>query len=159
MSASQAIRNMRFGMEEMKNIPICDLFHRVAMDIVGPLSKITIGNKYVLVAIDHYSKWCEAWPVKEHDVCTTTKFLEDEVICRYGVLKYILTDIGNEWMKEFVEIYQNYGITHQFTTPAWLQCNGMVEHLIKTIKHGLTIMAATNIQDWDLLLPRILFGY
>jgi len=35
----------------------------------------------------------------------------------------------------------------------------MVEGLIKAIKHGLTIMVATNIQDWDLLLPRILFGY
>jgi hypothetical protein len=35
----------------------------------------------------------------------------------------------------------------------------MVEHLIKTIKHGLIVMAATNMQDWDLLLPRIFFGY
>jgi hypothetical protein len=35
----------------------------------------------------------------------------------------------------------------------------MVERLIKTIKHKLTIMASTNIQDWDLLLPKILFGY
>jgi hypothetical protein len=91
---------MRSGIEEMKNIPICDLFYCVAMDIVWPLPKTIIGNKYVIIAIDHYSKWCEARPVKEHDVCTTIKFLENEVICRYGVFKYILTDIGNEWMKE-----------------------------------------------------------
>jgi hypothetical protein len=50
-------------------------------------------------------------------------------------------------MKEFVEICQNYDIKHQFITPAWPQCNGMLERLIKTIKHGLTVMAATNIQD------------
>jgi len=35
----------------------------------------------------------------------------------------------------------------------------MVEHLIKTIKHEVIIMVATNIQDWDPLLPRILFGH
>jgi hypothetical protein len=35
----------------------------------------------------------------------------------------------------------------------------MVEHLIKTIKHGLTVMVAINIHDWDSLLPKILFGY
>jgi hypothetical protein len=35
----------------------------------------------------------------------------------------------------------------------------MVEHLIKNIKHGLTFMATTNIQDWDSLLPQIFFGY
>ncbi len=117
------------------------------------------GNKYVLVTIDHYSKWCETQTIKEHDAFTIVKFLEDEVICMYGMPKYILTNYGSEWMKEFVEIYQNYDITHQFTTPTWPQCNGMVEHLIKTIKHGFTIMATTNIQDWDSFLPRILFGY
>jgi hypothetical protein len=138
---------MKFGIEEMKSIPICDLFYRVAMDITGPLLKTTNGNKYVLVAIDHYFKWCESWPIKEHDAYTVAKFLEDEVICKYGVPKYILTDNGNEWMKEFVESCHNYGITHQFTTPAWFQCNGVVERLIKTIKHGLIVMVATNIHD------------
>jgi hypothetical protein len=52
---------MRFGIEEMKSIPICDLFYCVAMDIARPLLKTTNGNKYVLVAINHYSKWCEAY--------------------------------------------------------------------------------------------------
>jgi hypothetical protein len=113
--------------------------------IVRPLLQTTNGNKYVLVAIDHCSKWFEARPIKEHDAYITTKFLEDEIIYRYGVPKYILTNNGNEWMKEFAEICHNYGITHQFTTLAWLQCNGMVECLIKTIKHGLTFMATTNI--------------
>jgi hypothetical protein len=75
------------------------------------------------------------------------------------VLKYILIDNGNEWMKEFVEMCQSYGIIHQFIALAWLQCNDMVECLIKTIKQGLTIMVALDIQCWDILLPHILFGY
>jgi hypothetical protein len=29
--------NMRSGVEEMKNIPICNLFYRVALDTAGPL--------------------------------------------------------------------------------------------------------------------------
>jgi hypothetical protein len=102
----------------MKNIPICDLFYCVAMDTTRPLPKTTNGNKDVLVAIDHYFKWCEARLVKEHDTCTVAKFLENEVIYKYGMPKYILTNNGSEWMKEFVEICHNYGITHQFTTPA-----------------------------------------
>jgi hypothetical protein len=39
--------------EELKSIPICDLFYRIAMDIAGPLLKTKLGNKYILVAIDH----------------------------------------------------------------------------------------------------------
>jgi hypothetical protein len=52
-------RNMKFDIEEMKSIHICDLFYHVAMDIIGPLPKTINGNKYVLAVIDHYSKWCE----------------------------------------------------------------------------------------------------
>jgi hypothetical protein len=56
--------------------------------------------------------------VKEHDVFTTAKFLEDEVVCKYRMPKYVLIDNGSEWMKEFVEICQNYGNMHQLTPPA-----------------------------------------
>ncbi len=44
------------------------------------------GNKYILVAIDHYSKWCEAKAVADHGAKTASRFLEDDLICRYGVL-------------------------------------------------------------------------
>jgi transposase InsO family protein len=71
----------------------------------------------------------------------------------------ILINNGNEWMKEFAEICQNYGITHKFIALAWPQYNIMVERLIKTIKHGLIVMAVTNIHDWDSFLPKIFFGY
>ncbi len=100
----------------------------------------------MLIAIDHYFKCCEALPVKEHDVCIAAKFSEDEVICKYGVPTYILTNNGNEWMKEFFKIC---GLWHHTSVycPCLVQCNGMVEHLIKTIKHRLTVMATTNIQD------------
>ncbi len=104
--------NMRSNIEEMKSIPICDLFYHAAMDTIGPLPETTNGNKYVFVAIDHCYKWCEAQPIKEHDVYIATKFLEDEVICRYGMPMHILTNNGSEWMKEFAEICHNYGITH-----------------------------------------------
>jgi hypothetical protein len=70
----------------------------VALDTVGPLPKTKNGNKYVLVAIDHYSKWCEARPIKDHDAPIATKFLEEEIICRFGVPKFIFTNNGGEWM-------------------------------------------------------------
>jgi hypothetical protein len=67
----------------MKSIHVCDLFYRVALDIVGPLPKIKDGNRYAIVAIDHYSKWCDARFVKDHDNSTIARFLEEETICRF----------------------------------------------------------------------------
>jgi hypothetical protein len=83
--------------EEMKNIPICELFYRVVLDIARPLLKTISGNKYILVTIDHYSKWCEVKVVGDYGYKTTTKFLEDDVICKYGVPKFVRTDNGGEW--------------------------------------------------------------
>jgi len=44
--------NIRFNIEEMKSIPVCDLFYRVALDTTGLLLETKNGNRYALVAID-----------------------------------------------------------------------------------------------------------
>jgi len=50
---------MRSNNEEMKSISICDFFYCVMLDTTKPLLDTKDGNKYVLVTINHYSKWCE----------------------------------------------------------------------------------------------------
>ncbi len=147
--------------ENMKSIPVCELFYRVALDTAGPLPETKSGNKYILVVVDHYSKWCEAKVVADHGAKIAAKFLEDDVICRYGVPKFVLIDNGGEWAAEFDVMCRDYGIQHQCTAPQWPQCNGMAERLIKTIKHGITILVATpkNVDCWDEHLAKVMFGY
>jgi len=153
--------SIRFEDEELKNIPICDLFHRVAMDTARPLPETKSRNKYILVAIDHYSKWCKAKAVVDHGAKTVARFLENDVICRYGVPKFVLTDNGGEWAAEFDVMCKDYGIQHQRIAPQWPQCNGMAKCLIKTIKHGITILATApeNVECWDEHLAKVMFGY
>ncbi len=71
--------------KELKNINIWDQFYQVALDTIGLLLETYNGNKYILVTIDHYSKWWEAKAMVDHDVEIVAKFLEDNVICRFGV--------------------------------------------------------------------------
>jgi hypothetical protein len=145
----------------LKSIPICDLFYPVALDTAGPLPEIKASNIYILVAIDHYSKWCEAKAVADHGARTAAKFLEDEIICKYGVPRFVLTDNGGEWAAEFDVMCRDYAIQHQRTAPQWPQCNVMAERMIQTIKHGITILASTpaNMDCWDEQLAKVLFGY
>jgi hypothetical protein len=64
-----------------EKIPMCDLFYQITLYIARPLLETSSGNKLFFVVIDHYSKWCETCPMKEHDIVTITKFLEDKIIC------------------------------------------------------------------------------
>ncbi len=151
--------SVRSGDQELKSIPVCDLFYRVAMDTAGPLPETKTGNKYILVAIDHYSKWCEAKAVADHSAKTAARFLEDELICRYGVPSFIFTNNGGEWGAEFEAMCKDYAIQHQHTSPQWPQCNGMAERMIKTIKYGITVLATNpaSIDCWDEHLAKMLF--
>jgi hypothetical protein len=92
-------RSIRSGDEQLKNILVCDLFYRIALDTAGPLFETRSGNRYILVAIDHYSKWCEAGAVADHGAKTAARFLEDEIICRYGVPKFVLIDNGGSGLQ------------------------------------------------------------
>ncbi len=106
----KSVGSVHSGDERLKSIPICDLFHRVALDTTGPLPETKSGNRYILVAIDHYSKWCEAKAVVDHGAKTTAKFLKDDLICRYGVPRFVLTDNGGEWGAEFDVMCKDYAI-------------------------------------------------
>jgi hypothetical protein len=147
--------------EELKSIPVCDLFYKITMDTTRPFPETKLGNKYILLAIDHYSKWCEAKAIVDHGAKTTAKFLEDDIICTYGVPKFVLIDNGGEWVAEFDVMCKDYGIHHQHTSHQWPQCNGMVERLIKTIKHGIMVLPTTpkNANYWDEQLAKVMFGY
>jgi hypothetical protein len=108
----RSVGSVRSGDEQLKSIRVCDLFYRIALDTTGPLPETKSGNKYILVAIDHYSKWCEAKAVANHGAKTAARFLENDLICRYGVPKFILIDNGGEWCAEFDAMCKDYAIQH-----------------------------------------------
>jgi hypothetical protein len=58
-------------------MPIHDLFYHIVLDTIGLFLKTKFGNKYILVAIDHYSKWCETKVVLNHIAATIATFVEE----------------------------------------------------------------------------------
>ena len=43
---------------------------RVAVDIAGPLPCMPRGNHYILVSLDNFSKWPEAYEIPDHEAET-----------------------------------------------------------------------------------------
>ena len=55
-------------------------WHTVSMDLIGPLPPSTTGVKYIIVAIDHLTKWVEARAVKDLGARTVAKFVQEQII-------------------------------------------------------------------------------
>lgn len=64
---------------------------RVAIDIVGHTSKSTSVHEWLLLVSDHFTKFAQAFPVRNISTVTLAKKVMDEHICRFGCFEgYIL---------------------------------------------------------------------
>ena len=75
--------------------------------MVGKLKKSSPGGcEYLLVAIDKFTKWIEARPVRKADGATALKFVRDLVV-RFGLPHSIITDNGTNFahgdLKEYCD--------------------------------------------------------
>src|SRR6266496_4069117 len=68
---------------QKRTIPPTDIFERWGIDIVRPLSITREGNRYIIVAMNYFSRWLKARLLKAANVNTVTTFLYEEIICRF----------------------------------------------------------------------------
>lgn len=74
-------------------------------------------NKWILFATDYFTKWVETIPVKNTIDSIVIKFLEENILSRFGCLQHIATDNTTTFKSaKMIEFYQNYSILlHHFT--------------------------------------------
>src|SRR6266496_2280643 len=133
-------------------------FYRIGIDIKEPLPITSSGNKYIVVAIDYFTKWPEAKAIPNMQAETVAKFIYEEIISRYGVPQEILSDRGTSFVNKIIdELCQNYQIKHRLTLayrPYRPQTNEMVERFECIAK-----LVQDNNKEWDQLLDVVLLAY
>jgi hypothetical protein len=67
---------------------------RWGLDLLGPLPPAQGNLKYVVVAVEYFSKWIEAKPLATITSVTVQKFFWQNIVCRFGVPKAITMDNG-----------------------------------------------------------------
>lgn len=134
-------------------------FQKVAIDIVGPLPISDQGNKYLITYIDHFSRWCEAYPVPEIGSKDVARTLLD-FTSRFGCPAVILTDKGTNLISESMQsLYRSLGIKKVQTTAYHPQGNGMLEVYHRSLGNALSHLVNDNHTDWDLKLNYALLAY
>jgi hypothetical protein len=55
------------------------------------------GHGYIIVAMDYFTKWAEVMPTFDNTGKTTTLFIFNHIITRFGVPQAIVTDHGSHF--------------------------------------------------------------
>jgi len=152
----------RFGKPErnepLHSIKVIQPYERIGIDIVGPLPETKKKNKYMVVAIEYLTKWVEVRALDKATAENVADFIYEDIICRHGAPKIILTDQGSHFKNKIIDtLLHKFKIEHRLSSPYHPQTNGLVERFNKTLT---TMLAKTNdIFNWDLHIPSVLFAY
>nr|GFB26651.1 reverse transcriptase domain-containing protein [Tanacetum cinerariifolium] len=85
------------------------------------------GKKYILVAVDYYSKWVEANALPTNDARVVVKFLKS-LFSWFGTPKVIISDRGTHFCNDqFAKVMSKYGVTHRLSTAYHPQTRDRVE--------------------------------
>lgn len=135
-------------------------FSMWGIDVIGPIEpKASNGHRFILVAIDYFTKWVEASSYASVTKNVVVRFIKKELICRYGLPSKIITDNGTNLNNKMMEeLCNDFKIQHHNSTPYRPKMNGAVEAANKNIKKIVQKMVVTY-KDWHDMLPFALHGY
>ena len=108
------------------------------------------GHEYILVAIDYFTKWVEAASYSVLKAKHMARFIENKIICQYGVSQEIILDNGSHFEGGLKDM-EFYNIGHHKSSPYRPQTNRAVEATNKNVKNILAKMVVK--------LPFALWGY
>jgi hypothetical protein len=101
----------------LKTIPLTWPFAVRGINMMGPFKTAPGGLTHLLVAVDKFTKWIDAKPIKKLDGSSTIKFF-NEIIVRYGIPHNIIIDNRTNFTKGvFADFCSQKG--SGWTWPQW----------------------------------------
>jgi hypothetical protein len=106
--------------------------------LLGPLPPAQGNLRYVVVAVEYFSKWIEAKPLTTITSVTIQKFFWQNIVCRFGIPKAITVDNGTQFDAEtFKEFCDQIGTKIHFASVRHPESNGLVERANGIIMTGI----------------------
>lgn len=110
-------------------------FEILGLDFWGPIQPHSpLGNNYILVITDYFTKWVEVLPLNSTSVLVTAKALIDRVVLYHGPPKTIVTERGSNFTSRlFTSLCTALQVKCLGITAYYPQTNGLTERFNRTM--------------------------
>lgn len=150
----------QFTVPKWLKLPIGTPFEILAMDLYGPLPMTLHRHEYVLVLVDHHTRWCELAPLRQTTVEAVATALHTYWFSRYGIPRVLLSDNGPQFTAALLtQLCKVYGIRQVHSSPYHPRGNSVVESYMRSLNIALNLVHVVGERRWDELLPAAAMAY
>jgi transposase InsO family protein len=132
----------------------------ISMDLIGEFTKSSKGNKYALTIICMLTGYTFCIPIPNKTAGEVVKAYIDNVYCKFGGSKKILSDNGTEFKNElFTTVANELGVEFKIYSPPYRpQSNGRIEGFHYFLKACMGKYITPKL-DWDDVVPLACAAY
>ena len=103
-------------------------FAQWGLNILGPFPLGTRQMKFLVMGIDHFTKWVQAEPSANITQQNIKNFVWKNILCRFGVPKVLVFNNKRQFDNTlFRDFYAHFGIQNHYSSPTHPQANGQAE--------------------------------
>ena len=133
-TACQQAKRTRSVPSKDFDLEVGNVMDQVSVDVCGPFAVSRDGNTALLVAVDHFSRWVEAYALPDQIAETCARVLYDNLFTRFGCCRVLHSDNGPRFASDlFRELCMLFDIKKTFTSPFHPGGNSCCERCNRTI--------------------------
>ena len=144
--------------EELRSIHSPWPFNTWRIDILGLFPLAVHQMKYLVVAIEYFTKWVEPEPIAQITTHKVQPFVWKNIVCRFGIPKRLVSDNGTQFVSQQLgKLCIELDIKQVFVSVEHPQTNGQVESANRVLLRGLKRRLEKAKGIWADEVPRIVW--